>query len=203
MSPLSPLQQAPRVPSRARRRRILIRRATALAVLLAVTAAAVIIVRGAWASYVLHEVIPRALAVTHADPRRIAIAGISMGGFGALSLARVEPGRFCAVGGHSAALWARGADSAAGAFDDAQDFARHDLLRAARRSDIYGRTPIWLDVGASDPFHAADAQLAAELRRRGARVQFTTSPGGHDVSYWDAHWGAYLRFYARSLAACR
>jgi hypothetical protein len=59
---------------------------------------------GAWGSYVLDEVIPKALTVLNADPRRVAIGGISMGGFGAYALARLEPGRFCAVGGHSAAI---------------------------------------------------------------------------------------------------
>jgi S-formylglutathione hydrolase FrmB len=54
---------------------------------------------------VLDEVIPKALTVLHADPRRVAIGGISMGGFGAYDLARLDPGRFCAVGGHSAAIW--------------------------------------------------------------------------------------------------
>lgn len=38
---------------------------------------------GAWTSYVLYEVIPKALTVLHADPRRVAIGGISMGGYGA------------------------------------------------------------------------------------------------------------------------
>ncbi|HTQ94737.1 MAG TPA: hypothetical protein VMK84_35110, partial [Streptosporangiaceae bacterium] len=38
---------------------------------------------GAWASYVLHEVIPKALTVLNADPRWVAIGGISMGGYGA------------------------------------------------------------------------------------------------------------------------
>ena len=59
----------------------------------------------AWASYVLHEVIPQALQLLHADPRRVAIGGISMGGFGAYAIARLDPSRFCAVGGHSAAFY--------------------------------------------------------------------------------------------------
>ena len=58
----------------------------------------------AWSSYVLDEVIPRALKVLHADPRRVAIGGISMGGIGAYAIASLDPGRFCAVGGHSAAI---------------------------------------------------------------------------------------------------
>jgi pimeloyl-ACP methyl ester carboxylesterase len=59
---------------------------------------------GAWSSYVLDEVIPKALTVLNADPRRVAIGGISMGGFGAYVIAGLDPGRFCAVGGHSAAI---------------------------------------------------------------------------------------------------
>jgi S-formylglutathione hydrolase FrmB len=35
----------------------------------------------------------------------VAIGGISMGGFGAYAIARLDPGRFCAVGGQSAALY--------------------------------------------------------------------------------------------------
>ena len=45
-----------------------------------------------------------------------------MGGFGALDLALEHPGRFCAVGGHSAALWQRAGATAPGAFDNANDF---------------------------------------------------------------------------------
>src|SRR5262245_6445142 len=41
---------------------------------------------GPWGSYVLTEAIPAALERSGADPDRIAIGGISMGGFGALDL---------------------------------------------------------------------------------------------------------------------
>jgi pimeloyl-ACP methyl ester carboxylesterase len=58
---------------------------------------------GAWGRYVVEEAIPAALQRLHADRRRVAIGGFSMGGFGALDLARLHPGRFCAVGGHAAA----------------------------------------------------------------------------------------------------
>jgi S-formylglutathione hydrolase FrmB len=103
---------------------------------------------GRWGAYVTDELIPVTLRRLNADPARVAIGGISMGGFGALDLARLHPGRFCAVGGHSAALWPTGADSAAGAFDDAEDFARHDVIGAARSRDPYRSTSVWLDAGA-------------------------------------------------------
>lgn len=157
----------------------------------------------AWGSYVLNEVVPQAIKRLHADPRRVAIGGISMGGFGALDIARLDPHRFCAVGGHSAALWVSGGDSAAGAFDDAEDFARHDVIGAARARDPFRGLMVWLDVGTADPFRAADTRLAAELRREGHRVQFHGWPGGHDGSYWSSHWASYQRFSATALARCR
>lgn len=157
---------------------------------------------GRWADYVLREVIPIALARLHADRRRVAVGGISMGGFGALDLARAAPARFCAVGASSAAVWFRGADTAAGAFDDAQDFGRNDVLAAAAHTDPYGPIPVWIDVGTADPFRAADTTLATRLRAHGAHVRFHVWPGGHDSDYWEAHWPDTMRFYARALASC-
>jgi enterochelin esterase-like enzyme len=138
---------------------------------------------GDWGSMVLREAIPAGVARTHA--RRVAIGGISMGGFGALDLG--AKGRFCAVGGHSAAVWFHGGDTAAGAFDDARDWARHDLIGHPPRY----RAPVWIDVGTDDPFHDADVALAHEVHAR-----LHVWPGGHDGSYWRAHIGQYLRFYA-------
>jgi len=158
---------------------------------------------GAWGSYVVDDVIPRAAAILHADGTRVAIGGISMGGFGALDIARLHPGRFCAVGGHSAAVFFSGGSSAAGAFDDAADFARHDVLAAARAGDPYAGMPVWIDNGAQDPFLAADTALVGALRAHGHPVSFHVWPGGHDQAYWNSHWDSYLRFYAGALASCR
>jgi S-formylglutathione hydrolase FrmB len=154
---------------------------------------------GPWGPYILREAIPAGLYYSHADPHRVAIGGVSMGGFGALDLAWLKPKRFCAVGGHSAALWFTGADTPAGAFDDAADFARHDVIRFARHRRLY-RAPVWLDVGTDDPFRSADTELARVLRAHGTRVRFHVWPGGHDGSYWNAHIRRYLRFYT---ATCR
>ena len=157
---------------------------------------------GDWGSYVEDELIPAAVRRLGADGSRVAIGGISMGGFGALDIARLNPRRFCAVGAHSAALWAQGGESAAGAFDDAADFARHDVLAAARAGDPYRGMAVWIDAGTLDPFRAADTQLAQELRADGQPVDFHVWPGSHGQAYWQAHWSQYLRFYADALATC-
>jgi S-formylglutathione hydrolase FrmB len=158
---------------------------------------------GDWSSYVIDEVIPQALRKLGADPSRVAIGGLSMGGFGALDIARLHPGRFCAVGADSAALWTQGGDSAPGAFDSAADFAAHDVLAAAGRGDPYPHMAVWIDDGTLDPFRSADTLLASELRADGHAVQFHIWPGGHDQAYWESHWSDYLRFDAGALAGCR
>ncbi|MDQ2984294.1 MAG: esterase family protein [Actinomycetota bacterium] len=158
---------------------------------------------GSWGGYLLGEAIPAAIARFHADPRRLAIGGVSMGGFGALDLARIAPGRFCAVGAHSAALWEHAMETAPGAFDNAADFGRHDLFAyVGSNRRPYGRTPVWLDVGTHDPFWRVDNRLAQLLRRRGARAQFHVWDGSHSTRYWDAHMPSYLQFYALELARC-
>jgi S-formylglutathione hydrolase FrmB len=154
---------------------------------------------GDWGRYVLDEVIPRAAERFGTDPDRVAIGGISMGGFGAFDIARRRPGRFCAVGGHSAAFWLRSGDTAPGAFDDAADFARNDLIRLARSHGRkpWGRARLWLDGGSADPFRAADERFAAALH-----IRMRHWAGGHDGAYWQRHYKRYLRFYADALAAC-
>lgn len=157
---------------------------------------------GAWGKYVMREAIPQGLRRLGADSRLLAIGGISMGGFGALDLARLYRGRFCAVGGHSAALWQAAGETPRGAFDDARDFADHDIFGAAARSNVYGRARVWLDVGSDDPFRATDTAFARLLRKTGGRVTLHVWKGDHEPSYWRTHIGRYLRFYADSLAAC-
>jgi S-formylglutathione hydrolase FrmB len=150
---------------------------------------------GDWAAYVTREVIPAALRRLRADPKRIAIGGASMGGFGAFDLALHHPHRFCAVGGHSPAIWTSAGATAPGAFDDAADFARNDVVAMAR----HGRPArhVWLDAGDADPFVPGDRALASALG-----IRLHTAPGGHDDKYWHAHYDDYLRFYARALELC-
>jgi poly(3-hydroxybutyrate) depolymerase len=143
---------------------------------------------GKWGAYVLREVIPKLMERTGAE--QVALGGISMGGFGAYDLASRAKRHFCAVGGHSPAIWRTAGETAPGAFDSAADFARHDVIA---RADRLEGTKLWLDAGDSDPFLAGDRAFADA-----AGVRLRTSTGGHDGDYWNRHWSKYLRFYARS-----
>jgi poly(3-hydroxybutyrate) depolymerase len=159
---------------------------------------------GRWGSYVVRELIPEVERRFHTDPKRIAIGGTSMGGYGAYDIARLNPGRFCAVGGNSPAIWRTGGETAPGAFDDARDFARNDLVGAAHsKPGRFVGPRLWLDAGRSDPFQPGDRAFVSALHANHVRISaHLTWTGGHDHSYWMRHWAAYLEFYARGLAHC-
>lgn len=156
---------------------------------------------GDWGSMILDEAIPDAQRRFGTRPGLVAIGGVSMGGFGALHLAALRPQEFCAIGGHSAALWESASATAPGAFDNATDFERTDVFSAARRG-AFDHATLWIDGGTNDPFRAADASLAGLLRARGVKVAYHLWPGGHTQSYWDSHYLGYLRFYGNVLDTC-
>lgn len=159
---------------------------------------------GEWGSYVLDELVPTLVERFDIEPERVAIGGISMGGFGAIDIARQDPEVFCAVGGHSPAVWTDGSQTAPGAFDDEADFEAHDVisLTSPPQSPLEGRR-VWIDVGTEDPFAEAVDVLVRSLREGGARVSFHSWPGGHENAYWDQHWDQYMRFYATALKRCQ
>ena len=159
---------------------------------------------GDWGTYVMDEVIPRVTDEFDADPKRVAIGGISMGGFGALDLARLNPGRFCAVGGHSPALTQSEALAQPGAFDDPANFAAHDVVGSAQRgASSWQSQPVWVDIGEADPFLPGTESFAAGLEAIDAPLTYRVWPGGHDELYWSSHWDSYMSFYASALRDCQ
>ena len=123
------------------------------------------------------------------------LVGWSMGGYGALWLrARYGPTVVGAVAAMSAALWTSPGASAAGAFDDREDFLAHDVF--ARTTDL-ARMPVSLACGTSDPFIAANRALAAKL----PHAMTTFDAGGHDDGYWRPHGIRALEWCAAALAS--
>jgi poly(3-hydroxybutyrate) depolymerase len=158
---------------------------------------------GKWEDWVMKEVLPRVVKRYGVDPGKIAIGGISMGGFGAYDIALHNPGRFCAVGGHSPALWFEGSETAPGAFDDLADFEHNDVVRTIQEEpDAFGKTKVWIDYGEEDPFRPYDEGFVAALEEGEADLSAHSWPGGHEGSYWGAHWPDYQRWYLKQLARC-
>lgn len=121
---------------------------------------------------------------------RIGLIGWSMGGYGALLLAStLGPSRVAGVVAASPALWQSPGDSAPGAFDDREDFARNDVFAArGKLSDI----PVRLDCGRDDPFIVATRAFAGGLPSAVA----TFDDGAHTSEYWTTHAGAQMSWLA-------
>ena len=158
---------------------------------------------GDWDAWVVDEVIPTVVQRFGVDPELLAIGGISMGGFGAYDIALHHPGMFCAVGGHSPALWFDGGETAPGAFDDGADFERNDVVGAVQEDpEAFGDARVWIDYGDEDPFLPYDEGFVAAMEAGDADFTARSWPGAHEGGYWDEHWPDYQRFYLNALAHC-
>lgn len=127
---------------------------------------------------------------------RIGLYGYSMGGYGVLRLAGLlGPGRVAAVVAVSPALWTSAGATAPDAFDDAEDFARSDVL--GRQDQLRG-IAVRVDCGRGDGFAPAVRRyvdgFAADHRPAGG-----FQPGGHDEPYWRSVAPVELAFLQQHL----
>jgi S-formylglutathione hydrolase FrmB len=167
--------------------------------------------------FFIKEFVPQIERKYHAGGSRSrrAIAGISMGGFGALRTAFKYPQMFSAVAAHSAALiekMPRGAENTpvgmilgsvfGSPFDPAYwesqspfAFAQSQSLANLRGLKIY------FDCGDQDSygFDTGARALDALLTKRKVAHEFHIYPGGHDWPYFSAHLPASLEFVSKTL----
>jgi enterochelin esterase-like enzyme len=148
---------------------------------------------------VIGELIPRCRRLgLGRRPGRIAVMGVSMGGYGALLLAEKYPDLFGAVAAISPAVWtgyrqARQANP--GAYASAAAFAAGDVVTHAA---ALSRRPVRIAVGYDDPFYPGVRALARALPP-GAVV--VLGPGCHDSSFFTAQEPPSLGFLARCLTS--
>lgn len=144
------------------------------------------------------EVIPQ---VSDRSPRFI--AGLSMGGFGALRLGARYATRFRGIAGHSSITH----------FSQMSRFVEEPLsafgsLGESDQSVLYWMDknrlelpPIRIDCGASDLLIEENRTLHRELEQRGIRHIYEEFPGGHEWPYWEIHLADTLRFFSSILGA--
>ncbi len=140
---------------------------------------------------------------TH-TPRSRLIAGISMGGYGALLIAFKHPELFAGVAAHSAALFdelpqpPKSAEDRGGRYryelasklfgsppDPAFFQANNPLYLARTNAASIKRLKIYFDIGESDRygFERGNAQLSAVLKAAGVAHEYTLAPGAHGWSF--------------------
>ena len=165
-------------------------------------------------SYVVRELIPNVDARyrTIKDRRARGIAGLSMGGYGALKFGIKHRGYFAFAGSLSGALdpasrteehpgfaWDILRTSLVAAFGPPTSPARaaNDLHQIARSaSDISSLPYLYFDCGLEDGFLATNREFAEILVAKKIPHQYRQLPGGHNWEYWDRQVRGILRLYA-------
>jgi S-formylglutathione hydrolase FrmB len=145
-----------------------------------------------------------------------AVAGISMGGYGALHLAFRHPQLFSSAGAHSAALIeklpaflggspnsprARVLGEVFGTPPDAAFWDRNSPLTLARTADLSG-LKIYFDCGDQDGygFEAGASALDKILNARHIQHEYHIYSGRHDAMYFGEHLPASLEFASHAFS---
>jgi S-formylglutathione hydrolase FrmB len=145
-------------------------------------------------SMVLEEFLPL-LAGRGLDTGRLAVFGLSMGGFGALLLAARHrvPG-LRAVAAMSPAVWSQYDAGRSDNFDDAEDFAANDIF--ALRPELES-VPKRIDCGTGDNLLFSVQDYVKDLP---GEHEGGFQDGGHDSGYWRSILPDVLSFLGRNLA---
>ena len=166
---------------------------------------------------------------TRADRAHRAIAGLSMGGYGAIELALQYPDVWSAAASHSGTVQFMyagphpfaGGDVYAASMGDVQrrdaDYwpslekafgrdlagwrARDPLTRLERlRAARPARVPaLYLDVGRDDPFVDQNRAFVHGLDSLHVAHTYAEYPGGHSWAYWSAHVGQSLAWIGNQI----
>jgi S-formylglutathione hydrolase FrmB len=166
-------------------------------------------------TFLLADFLPALLKKPAVDKSRLAVAGLSMGGHGALTLALKRPDLFQAAAALSAVT-----DLAAHAGDAHKvdpELAIDRVLGPAglkgrnwrafgaaglweARADAWRGRPLFLGVGEGDGLTLAENRaFTRQLARLGIDHVYQEKPGGHDWGYWSAELPSLLAFLSEAL----
>ncbi len=164
-----------------------------------------------WADYVALDLVDRVDRTWRTVPSREAraLAGLSMGGYGALSIALRHPDRFAAAVSLSGALFQEPPThrriylEAWGSPPDRAWFERSSPLHLVRSLPVGTRFPrIWLSCGDDDALGFLAHTLAVHdaLEERKLDHELRVLDGGHSWELWRSQSEDWLRFIEGSWA---
>jgi putative tributyrin esterase len=172
-------------------------------------------------SYILEELIPdvekRFMTLRSREHR--AVAGLSMGGYGALKFGVKHPDKFIFAASMSGALdvaartedylkgkWEAMVISVRQTFGGADSPTRADndvfkLFRNFPAARVASLPFLYLDCGTEDGLVAPNRELATLLLERKIPHEFRQLPGKHNWEYWDAQVRDVLKMAAQRMSA--
>jgi len=169
-------------------------------------------------SYIIQELIPEIERKFRAKTERgnRAIAGLSMGGYGAVKFGFKYPQMFALVGSFSGALGAASltekevgtkgtiAESINGVFGSSDNANRpaNDVFKMAREASadkIKSLPFIYQDCGTEDFLYKNNRDFADLLQEKKIPHEFREAPGGHDWKFWNSQVKEFLELSERFL----
>jgi S-formylglutathione hydrolase FrmB len=146
-----------------------------------------------------------------------AVAGLSMGGYGALKFALKYPGQFAFAGSISGALAAGHETAIDTSFgpkiaqqmtaiygpEGSETRAQNDVYRLLDKADAAALPFLYLDCGTADGFLDGNRQFAQLLQNKHVAYEYRELPGSHAWDYWDRQIRALLDVLAARIPAIR
>jgi S-formylglutathione hydrolase FrmB len=140
-----------------------------------------------------------------------ALAGLSMGGYGALRLALTHPDRFCAAASLSGAVgwghfpidWADKPYSPEFQRVLGKDFVgtTADIWHTATQLSPEERPALRFDCGEDDFLFAHNQALHTFFAEKGVTHEYAEHPGAHNWAYWDEHIRESITFVMNAMTA--
>jgi len=144
-----------------------------------------------------------------------AIAGLSMGGYGALRIGLKRPGVFVAAGGFSSALgvadpkFAEAMTGGLAAYRDevarifgppgSETRTANDIFVIAGAAKPETAPALYVDCGTSDGLLASNRELVAIFQKRGLNYEYHEVPGAHTWDYWNRRLDDFLPWLMRAF----
>jgi len=170
-----------------------------------------------WESYIVQELIPEVDKKfrTNTGRNQRAIAGLSMGGFGALKFGLKYPDKFVLAGSFSGALGAADITEKAfpGAIGKTIDGIFGPVESETRKSNdifaiIRSLTPektksipfVYLDCGTEDFLFKNNREFVSLLIEKSVPHEYRQLPGAHDWKYWDKQVVEFLQLADKAFS---
>lgn len=144
----------------------------------------------------------RSIATRHAR----AIAGLSMGGYGALKLGLKFPGTFAFAGGFSSAVGVVRRPAPAGKLtpmqeamlkifgpDGSETRTANDVMALVTKAEPARMPYFYIDCGTEDGLLTGNREFVAALQQQKIAYEYRELPGAHTWSYWDQQLPQMLR----------
>ena len=144
-------------------------------------------------------------------PDDLMVAGLSMGGYGALRCALTYPDRYCAVGAFSSACWIESlmthaqeehaqwdyAPMVRGMFGNPPVIPEDAKIKTLAKRAAGSRLPIMMTCGTEDGLYPGNQAMFEELKADGFNVTFDAWPGVHEWGFWDKSISMFLDRFAK------